>query len=92
MPMKFYTPAPLAALYVNGQMVFRGSWAMAQYKRKAYQDKPGVELHKAPHLKGIAYCQKYQCATKDPYITPYEGTHYWKCTCNHINFLACIGN
>jgi len=87
MSIRFYIPAPIAALYVNGEIVFRGSWPMAQYKRKYYGADPNVELHKAPYLKGVYYCNKCECATKDPYKTKYENKWYWKCKCMHINFV-----
>lgn len=87
--IRYYTQTPLAAVTVNGEIVFRGEWALAQTKKKQYmRNYPGrVEIHKARHLKGIAYCQQCGCATKDPYLATYERTDYWKCKCNKINFL-----
>jgi hypothetical protein len=84
-------PAPVGCLTQNGQEIYKGPYALAKYKMKEEIAK-GVpawrmELHKAPHYKGVDYCGKCGTGTRDPYLEKYKGNNYWTCECGKFNFI-----
>ncbi|HEY5591547.1 MAG TPA: hypothetical protein VIK55_11080 [Paludibacter sp.] len=81
-------PAALACVYVNGEVRYRESWALAKTHEKQLQHLGHVEVHDARHYVGVDYCKKCGVGFRNPYLATYEKHDYWHCQdCHQINYI-----